>query len=272
MLSSLSQPLYSQLLNGNFENWTELNGTLALDNWEITSSCWGVPDTLTRDTDSNDGEFSLKVTSECDGWEYDHYFGVVSQTVQLDNKEEIPNSISFYYKVKNLRLIDSLPGCGFISIFLEDDLQNSKNKNWGGGFTEETPEWIKGVLDLPELDFTPTKYTIRIIGGGCGEIGNLSTLDFLVDQIQSDFVVSNNNTTKNEIQIYPNPFSEFIHIREAKNNTVEVFSIDGKLLFQSEISNDFFQIAVDDFMDNILIVSVSNKDGDIVNLEKLVRQ
>lgn len=268
---AVCQSINSQILNGSFESWTSQEGVLLLDKWGIEGDCWGKQNEILNDTDSKEGAFSLKLTGNCFGFEYDLISVEVAQEIQLNSNMIIPESFSFYYKIKNLDLVDNNPGCAVVVITFMDDLQNSKSIYWGGAVYDEILEWTKVEMLMPETEFIPTKFKIRIIGGGCNEAGNSSNLEFLIDDLQSEITVSTDDFEIDEIRIFPNPYSTFVNIKDAKNNLLELYSIEGKLLLQKKIDNDFLKLNLDGFSGNLFIVSISDLKGNIISSERLLK-
>ena len=67
------------------------------------------------------------------------------------------------------------------------------------------------------------------------------------------------NTTKNtiEVNIYPNPANEFVNIESnEKIISIEIYDVQGKLVFNSYVNDFNFTLNVQEFISNIYLVKI----------------
>ncbi|MCF6308582.1 MAG: T9SS type A sorting domain-containing protein, partial [Flavobacteriaceae bacterium] len=72
---------------------------------------------------------------------------------------------------------------------------------------------------------------------------------------------TNENTLKSQLKIYPNPTNDFINIEIANNNSniaIKLYSILGKLLYQSNTNTQLFKIDMSDLSRGIYILELTD--------------
>ncbi|MBK6835760.1 MAG: T9SS type A sorting domain-containing protein [Bacteroidetes bacterium] len=79
-------------------------------------------------------------------------------------------------------------------------------------------------------------------------------------------LTSNNNS----IIAFPNPFSNNITAKLDLNSTVEVVSIDGKTVFQSEAKAGEINLNTENWNNGIYIMKIKNSKG--TSIQKLIKQ
>lgn len=77
------------------------------------------------------------------------------------------------------------------------------------------------------------------------------------------------------IIIYPNPFTEEVHFLipdDTSPKRIEVYTLDGKLLFQASFSTSFFTIEKAFLGEGILIYRILNDKGEVTNTGRIVSE
>lgn len=126
-----------------------------------------------------------------------------------------------------------------------------------------------------EIFENPTS-VILTSGGGlaiCGSVINTiegRRPDALLMRTDSNYITSTkNNIENNSIQIYPNPFRDFTTLKIIDeqsligNNRIEVYSLQGKLMYQSLLNTHEHRIDGKHFLPGIYIYKVENENGQI---------
>ncbi|HNL84689.1 MAG TPA: T9SS type A sorting domain-containing protein, partial [Chitinophagales bacterium] len=101
-----------------------------------------------------------------------------------------------------------------------------------------------------------------------------NTIYHTVDSIRYKIVsLVNYHPTINKIAVYPNPFSTFAHIeinssQPLKNTTVQVWSIDGKLILNQPLEKDIDGRLLTEGMYILKILA----EGKLLATAKLIKQ
>ena len=72
---------------------------------------------------------------------------------------------------------------------------------------------------------------------------------------------SNDELNQDDIQIFPNPFSDFttILINNGAKNSILLFDISGRLIRKFVVNNNIFQLSKDNLRSGVYILQVQNK-------------
>ena len=98
---------------------------------------------------------------------------------------------------------------------------------------------------------------------------NGSSCSFKVINSLPTFIIKNSET-RNRLKIFPNPVSEILNIRAEENVFIQLFDINGRLLFfQANIlAHQNFELVTQDFMDGTYLLKVFNEN--ILIIKKIV--
>lgn len=79
------------------------------------------------------------------------------------------------------------------------------------------------------------------------------------------------NSKENPISIYPNPTTDFVKIKTNNNSTVNIINLVGKVVYNSNVSQNEISIDVSSWSAGIYIVNITNENGK-KNSYKLIKQ
>jgi hypothetical protein len=82
--------------------------------------------------------------------------------------------------------------------------------------------------------------------------------------------VTLNNMNKNEINIYPNPTSDFIIIENANGSSSSIYDINGRELYSSINTNDKQNIDISNFAKGLYFVKI-NKPNEVKMLRIIIK-
>lgn len=72
------------------------------------------------------------------------------------------------------------------------------------------------------------------------------------------------NTTDVTIHLYPNPFDDFITINYPADYQLKLIDLTGKLIYQKNITSEYYQLSTSDFKSGIYILNISSKNNNII--------
>ena len=77
-----------------------------------------------------------------------------------------------------------------------------------------------------------------------------------------------------EIKIYPNPVKNQIQIivKNLETATLNVYDLEGKIVYSGEIKNENSIIDFTKFSNGIYLFKIINENGDVLKTEKVVKE
>jgi len=117
--------------------------------------------------------------------------------------------------------------------------KTSQSDSWSllEEYTEDTPDWTKRQIALPNLS---SEYFIAFEATASWGYG------VVVDDINiTDSPVSANSLTRSEFEIYPNPVNDLLKIRvpgDISSSKIQIRNITGSLLYEERKPNDSLHI------------------------------
>lgn len=88
--------------------------------------------------------------------------------------------------------------------------------------------------------------------------------------VVDSYTVGVEQTTTNNVKVYPNPINDFVNITTNSNNmSVKIYSIDGKMIENQVVNSNNLRISTDNFNSGIYFVQVeSNNQKSVFKLTK----
>ena len=88
--------------------------------------------------------------------------------------------------------------------------------------------------------------------------------------VVDSYTVGVEETTTNNVKVYPNPITDFVNITTNSNNmSVKIYSIDGKMIENQVVNSNNLRISTDNFNSGIYFVQVeSNNQKSVFKLSK----
>jgi hypothetical protein len=88
--------------------------------------------------------------------------------------------------------------------------------------------------------------------------------------VVDSYTVGVEETTTNNVKVYPNPITDFVNITTNSNNmSVKIYSIDGKMIENQVVNSNNLRISTDNFNSGIYFVQVeSNNQKSVFKLTK----
>lgn len=102
-------------------------------------------------------------------------------------------------------------------------------------------------------------------------------LPYFPDSYYNDFNYTNCNTgiSENErnkiVQVYPNPFNDFIIINYTEPYQLKVLDIVGNLVYQTTITSEKYQLNTSDLKKGIYILNISNQTNSLNINQKIIK-
>ena len=113
------------------------------------------------------------------------------------------------------------------------------------------------------VDEIPSTVTITVTA----EDG--STQDYIIDV---DFATDIENSGISNLEIYPNPVSNYLFIKtSSKDLTVSIYNLIGEQLFEELISGDNYKINMNQFKAGLYIVEISD-NNDLQIIQKIIKE
>ncbi len=129
-------------------------------------------------------------------------------------------------------------------------------------------QWYLNGNPLPADTFSiciakqPGTYTVRVSNGGC--MTTSPGTDVTAEEVN---VVDINKA--NSIKIYPNPVISVCHVSAPLNTKAVITSADGRKLLESDLKTD---IDMSNFTSGIYIIKISDNDGNLLKIEKIIKK
>ncbi len=263
IVSNIIWTLNGQIINVGFEEWEIEGSHLIPTGWQLEDYfCITSDFYVERDSNSFEGQFSLKIRGVCDFWEGGYEPAIISQEVGVVDGE-IPDGFSFWIKILNIEEDNaSTAGCGWIEVRSHYAEGGADINFWHKRVKEEISEWTKIEVPLTNIDTSKTidRFTIRISGGSCGNgIGYEGNSDFLVDGV-GEILTSLTDLEDVDIKIYPNPTNNFITVIGNRDYILDVFTSLGTLIITVNYTPNLAQsINLSDVDDGVLIIRFTDK-------------
>jgi hypothetical protein len=272
-VSSILVSVNGQIINPGFEEW-ETDGLYEVPSgWQNEETyCFNGDTYVIKDTNSYEGQYSLKFRGVCPHWEGGYQSALLSQEFTFPDNE-LPSSFSFWIKILNIEESEGVAvGCGSIAIYYYYEEGSSNSNSWYIETEEEITEWTKIEIPLTYIDTSKTidYFNIRIWGGSCpGSLGQEGNSDFLVDAA-TELPTPTLEILKDKIQVFPNPTNGIFTIKGMKHYKLDLFTVTGVLIKSINNSNKSNQIAVNLFDIDQRVILL--KFTDTVNGNQIVKR
>ncbi len=246
------------LLNGQFENWTTVNGTDYPNDWNISDTS-EVKKYISKVTDAGEGSFAIR---------FDSYSGLEAPYVEIG--DTIPDGVSvdqIEFKVKTDRISNPFTDGAVIRIV-------KYNKDWDYlaeqiiRISDNTRGWV-GVTQRVSLG--STKYLLVSLelwdfskSGAYAIFDDIKFTKKTVGIAKTEDVVT--------AKIYPNPVSDYFVIEsETPITTLKIINHLGQTVKRIDTPLKSEQIDVTDLAIGVYTVQATIKDGGVIS-KKLVKE
>lgn len=239
--------------NSNFENWN-INNT-----WSYTPDYWLTTNTqlltpITQDLDAYDGVYATKLTITGSG------FGPEDYAATGFSINSMPDNLHFYGKYER----DAGAYLALDCVFYNNGTQVTANV-WVAN-EMEVEDWT--AFSIPFVDLGAVdSCSIRLSGMGGDFIPGDGWMS--IDKLEFDVSNSIEETSLSNINIYPNPVKDVLHLENiTPNHQVKIYSIDGKLVYQNrgEVQINVSSLA---FGAYILHLYDANGEVEFIKFDKL---
>jgi hypothetical protein len=230
MLTACCSVLFSQIPNGNFEDWIiASNGGEVPAIWN--SPFQNQPDAIFKSSDSFSGDYALGIATlnySDNGSFAPAYFGVKIKPPSLEN------TLTFYYK------IDSLDGDGkaLVWIFKEDE-HGDVDLLHDFSFNEVNENFVKEKISftLPDLDSVLITFVSANQSSFIGYIGYTRILFDSVELSPASLV--ENENPDDDLIVYPNPAKGYFEIKNLHQDHqyLEIISTSGQTIHEENIKD-----------------------------------
>jgi len=249
----LTGSLFAQIPNSDFESWVPAP-------WYQNPEGWTTPNdevnfVVSQDNDAFEGDYAMRVDAipvplGALGW--------AECTVPIDY---IPSSLDFYVKAGT-----EFGGVSVtISFYNNEFLFNSFD--WNSGTPIE--EWTFISIPLDQYEPVLTHAVIRVEA----QVGDLvpGTAWISVDAMGFESTLSDEEVTvEGDIQIYPNPCSDYIILDGiSANSTVRILNVAGQTVFESNPTISQMRLDIQNFPKGLYILNVQTANQ-VSNSQKLV--
>ncbi len=169
--------------------------------------------------------------------------------------------------------VKPLPKAAFTSKANDSDITFTNNSNNAGTYLWDFGDGVTSGLPSPEHIYTKLgTYKVSIkVTGACGTDTTSQYIKIYFDTTTKkvdttthhNASISNPNIT--HIDIYPNPANRNIQFNIKGKATVKLYSIDGKLVYNTNISNmnsGPFSLSLPDLKNGIYIINIQKENGE----------
>lgn len=151
-------------------------------------------------------------------------------------------------------------GCSLTSITLPETIQSIDN---AFGMNNLVSIIIKATIppECSEMCFDPNTYeqATLFVPIGCKSLyENAKTWKKFVSIVESG-EFTNDNFSDN-ISVFPNPSSDFININCKNMKSIEILSMDGKMIRKVSVSGDYINVNISDLQNGIYLVMIKTEE------------
>lgn len=214
---------------------------------------------------------------DCDPFDPNTYPGAWEMCDGIDNNcdgqlETTPSlnmsfvSDSLVFEDNTIFLINQSSNCiGYTWNFGNGDTSNTSYPTTTYG-SVGTYQICVGVFSVDGC-FDDTCFVITIDSTGWFPGGIMT--EWTLNVVDS-YTVGVEETTTNNVKVYPNPITDFVNITTNSNNmSVKIYSIDGKMIENQVVNSNNLRISTDNFNSGIYFVQVeSNNQKSVFKLTK----
>ena len=246
--------LFAQVPNHSFENWTGFDP----DDWQTTNIPI-VPQSITPDTEAYSGSYSVRGTVVTNNFSqpFPPYLGYSGPSAQGFHISVPYSHFEGYYKL-NLLYGDKFTGTVHI--------YNSNYEPIGSGQIARggvVSQWQQFSIDInyDSIDIDMTCAVFFTITDSTGTASGHEGSTFLLDYLSmSGFAIAGiPEVSGNQINIYPNPASNFIHTDLGFSaSNYSIYETGGRLIRESNFTND--EIEVNDLKAGMYFVVIRSKE------------
>jgi hypothetical protein len=198
--------VFSQIPNAGFEEWSDVNGELIPEGWEV-ECCTGY---VTRDTDHVQGDYSIRLFGDLYGIDVPAATWIEAKV----NYSTPPNKLKFFCKC----LLEEAVTTGFCGLRVS-------RHGYGAVFwydEEGIDEFKEITVDLDTLELQQDgNFHIDFyasLGWGWPPLGSAT---LLIDSVSLEYTTNLSLPEPDFFVISPNPFNQFIRVNGGTNLSVE---------------------------------------------------
>jgi len=269
VLIAMTIKLNAQIPNSGFENWTIVGSYENPTGWSTMNPyCRGPFYSCTKSTDhypASVGNYSIRIESNTSLTQYNGGFGIAETYPMTTNILPTfpivghPNSLCGYYKYNSLNN-DSLT----IAILL---FENGTNVG-SFGFNTKISASTWTPFTFPLTYTSADSATIFISAYSLHKTTATSPKGnsvLYVDNLNFDnFITSvTEQTTKNNITLYPNPASDIVTLNIDNSNnddlTLNIYNVTGTLVKSEVLKQNQRQVNIGDLCNSIYMVEIKSK-------------
>jgi hypothetical protein len=190
--------------------------------------------------------------------------------------------VGAFYNCKNLKSVDfgnslvslgaaAFQACSLTSVCLPETLQLIGDVAFAGNNLTSVTIGAVTPPTCGEINFDQNTYeqATLFVPIGCKSVyENANIWKEFVNIVESGELINENFS--DNISVFPNPSSDFININCKNMKSIEILSMDGKIIRKISISGDYVNVDISDLQSRIYIVMIKTEETCLI--KKIVKK
>lgn len=190
--------------------------------------------------------------------------------------------VGAFYNCKNLKSVDfgnslvsigaaAFQACSLTSVCLPETLQLIGDVAFAGNNLTSVTIGAVTPPTCGEINFDQNTYeqATLFVPIGCRSVyENANIWKEFVNIVESGELINDN--LSDNISVFPNPSSDFININCKNMKSIEILSMDGKIIRKISISGDYVNVDISDLQSRIYIVMIKTEETCLI--KKIVKK